>query len=140
TSWSSPSFRADTGARPEPVRLTGGQESSMKIAVLREVFAGEYRVAATPGTVGKLGGLGATIAVEARAGAGSRIMDADYAAQGASIVPDAQAALAGAEIVLTVRRPSAGALQGVAPGALVIGALDPYGNQADIAALASAGV
>ena len=69
----------------------------MKIAVLREVFAGENRVAATPETVGKLAGLGATIAVEAGAGAGSRIMDADYAAQGASIVPDAQAALAGAE-------------------------------------------
>ena len=112
----------------------------MKIAVLREVFAGENRVAATPETVGKLAGLGATIAVEVGAGAGSRIMDADYAAQGASIVPDAQAALAGAEIVLTVRRPSAATLQGVAPGALVIGALDPYGNQADIAALASAGV
>ena len=112
----------------------------MKIAVLREVFAGENRVAATPETVGKLAGLGATIAVEVGAGAGSRIMDADYAAQGASIVPDAQAALAGAEIVLTVRRPSAATLQGVAPGALVIGALDPYGNQADIAALASVGV
>nr|WP_108459518.1 Re/Si-specific NAD(P)(+) transhydrogenase subunit alpha [Devosia naphthalenivorans] len=112
----------------------------MKIAVLREVFAGENRVAATPETVGKLAALGATVAVEAGAGAGSRIMDADYAAQGASIVPDAQAALAGAEIVLTVRRPSAATLNGVAPGALVIGALDPYGNQADIAALASAGV
>ena len=49
----------------------------MKIAVLREVFAGENRVAATPETVGKLAGLGATIAVEVGAGAGSRIMDAD---------------------------------------------------------------
>ena len=44
------------------------------------------------------------------------------------IAASAAAALKGAEIVLTVRRPSAASLAGVAKGALVIGALDPYGN------------
>jgi NAD(P) transhydrogenase subunit alpha len=112
----------------------------MKIAVLRERFAGENRVAATPETVGKLIGLGADVAVETGAGAGSRITDADYAASGASMVPNAEAALAGAQIVLVVRRPAAASLGGVAPGALVIGALDPYGNETEIGALAQAGV
>ena len=94
----------------------------MKIAVLRERFAGENRVALTPETASKLIALGATIAVETEAGSGSRIMDQDYVAAGAHVVPTAEAALTGAEIVLAVRRPDAPALGSVAPGALLIGA------------------
>jgi NAD(P) transhydrogenase subunit alpha len=112
----------------------------MKIAVLRERFPGEHRVAATPETVGKLIGLGAVVAVETGAGTGSRITDDDYRAAGATIALEPQAALSGAELVLSVRRPSPLALAGVAPGALVIGALDPFGNEAEIHALAQAGV
>jgi NAD(P) transhydrogenase subunit alpha len=112
----------------------------MKIAIVRERFEGENRVAATPETAGKLIALGASVAVEQGAGLGSRILDQDYTAAGATIAPTAEAALAGADVVLTVRRPAAAALAGVGKGALVIGALDPYGNDADIAALARAGV
>jgi NAD(P) transhydrogenase subunit alpha len=112
----------------------------MKIAIVRERFEGENRVAATPETVGKLIALGASVAVEKDAGAGSRILDADYAAAGATITASANEALKGADIVLTVRRPAAAALAGVNKGALVIGALDPYGNEGDVAALAQAGV
>ncbi|MCW5722202.1 MAG: Re/Si-specific NAD(P)(+) transhydrogenase subunit alpha [Devosia sp.] len=111
----------------------------MKIAVLKEALAGESRVAATPETVAKLVGLGAVLAVESGAGLGARIADADYAAAGATLGPLAQV-VKGADIVLGVRRPAAAALNGANPGALVIGALDPYGNEADIAALAAAGV
>ncbi len=112
----------------------------MKVAIVRERFEGENRVAATPETVGKLVALGASVSVEQGAGQGSRILDADYAASGASVTETVEAALAGADVVLTVRRPPASALGGVARGALVIGALDPYGNEADVAALAQAGV
>ncbi|MDB5473269.1 MAG: Re/Si-specific transhydrogenase subunit alpha [Devosia sp.] len=112
----------------------------MKIAVLRERFAGENRVAATPETVGKLIALGASLVLEAGAGLGSRFMDQDYAAAGAQLAQGPEEALAGAQILLTVRRPSAALLDRLAPGALVIGALDPYGNEGDIAALARAGV
>ena len=42
--------------------------------------------------------------------------------------------------MLTVRRPTPAVLAGVAKGALVIGTLDPYGNEGEIAALAKAGV
>jgi NAD(P) transhydrogenase subunit alpha len=97
----------------------------MKIAIVRERFEGENRVAATPETVGKLIALGASVAVEKDAGAGSRILDADYAAAGATIAASANEALKGADIVLTVRRPAAASLAGVNKGALVIGALDP---------------
>ncbi len=111
----------------------------MKIAVLRERAEGESRVAATPETVAKLIALGASVAVEAGAGALARFPDADYAAAGATLGA-AAATIKGADIVLTVRRPAAAALSTAAAGALVIGAMDPYGNERDIAALAKAGV
>ncbi|MDB5585279.1 MAG: Re/Si-specific transhydrogenase subunit alpha [Devosia sp.] len=112
----------------------------MKIAIVRERVEGENRVAATPETVGKLIALGASVSIEAGAGLGARIPDADYAAAGASVATTAAAALKDAEIVLTVRRPTAASLNGVAKGALLIGALDPYGNNVELAALAKAGV
>src|SRR6218665_1056462 len=112
----------------------------MKIAIVRERFEGENRVAATPETVGKLIALGASVSVEKGAGMGSRILDKDYAAAGATIAASADAALKGAEVVLTVRRPTAATLAGVNKGALLIGALDPYGNDKDVAGLAKAGV
>jgi NAD(P) transhydrogenase subunit alpha len=117
-----------------------GRRVLMKIAVLRERFEGESRVAATPETVGKLIGLGAEVTIEAGAGLGSRIGDEQFAAAGASIGASSAETVQGADIVLCVRRPLAAALAGARPGALVIGALDPYGNEADIAALAQAGV
>ncbi|GGF46385.1 NAD(P) transhydrogenase subunit alpha [Youhaiella tibetensis] len=112
----------------------------MKIAVVRERTDGETRVAATPETVGKLIALGASVAIEKGAGDASSIPDAEYKAAGAEIAATAEAALKGADIVLTVRRPSAALLNGVAKGALVIGGMDPYGNEGDILALAKAGV
>ncbi|MBI4923610.1 MAG: Re/Si-specific NAD(P)(+) transhydrogenase subunit alpha [Devosia nanyangense] len=112
----------------------------MKIAIVRERTDGETRVAATPETVGKRIGLGATVASEAGAGETARCPEADYQAAGAEITATAEAALGGADIVLTVRRPQASLLKGVATGALVIGSMDPYGNEGEIDALAKAGV
>ena len=112
----------------------------MRIAIVRERTEGETRVAATPETVAKLIGLGASVAVEKGAGERARFPDADYATAGAEIAASSEAALKGAEIVLTVRRPAASQLKGVAKGALVVGAMDPYGNEGEIAALAAAGV
>ena len=112
----------------------------MKIAVLRERSEGETRVAATPETVGKFIGLGATVTMEAGAGALSRLPDADFAAAGATVAASTVEAVAGADIILCVRRPQAGQLAGAARGALVIGAMDPYGHEAELQALAGAGV
>jgi NAD(P) transhydrogenase subunit alpha len=112
----------------------------MKIAVARERNQGETRVAATPETVQKFVGLGASVSVEAGAGAAARFPDALYAAAGAAIEPTAEAAIEGADIVLAVRRPSSTLVAGAARGALVIGTLDPYGNEGEIAELARTGV
>lgn len=112
----------------------------MKIAVLRERFEGESRVAATPETVAKYVALGGQVVIEAGAGSGSRISDEQYTESGATIGATTAATLKGADIVLCVRRPAASTLNGVNTGALLIGALDPYGNDKDIDALAKAGV
>jgi NAD(P) transhydrogenase subunit alpha len=109
----------------------------MKIAVAAEADRAEPRVAATPETVKKMIALGAEVAVQPGAGIKSGILDADYTAAGAVVTADA---LRGADVVLTVRRPGAGDLAGVAKGALVISIMDPYGNEAALKALADAGV
>jgi NAD(P) transhydrogenase subunit alpha len=109
----------------------------VKIAVLRETVAGERRVAATPETVKKFLALGASVAVEAGAGATASIADADYAAAGATVA-DRTATLAGAEIVLAVQGPAADALAGVAPGAWLVAGLNPFADRARIDGYAAA--
>jgi len=112
----------------------------MKIAILRERVGGETRVAATPDSVTKLVGLGAEVSVEKGAGEASRIPDALYAAAGAKVEAGAAATLKGANAVLAVRRPEAKSLGGIAKGALVLAVMDPFGNEADLAALAKTGI
>jgi NAD(P) transhydrogenase subunit alpha len=109
----------------------------MKIAVAAEADPSEPRVAATPETVKKMIGLGAEVAVQPGAGVKSGILDADYAAAGATVSADA---VNGADIVLQVRRPSAAELAKVQKGALVIAIMDPYGQDAALKAMADAGV
>ncbi|WP_426258653.1 NAD(P) transhydrogenase subunit alpha [Sphingomonas sp. DC1600-2] len=111
----------------------------MKIAVLRETAEGERRVAATPETVKKFIALGASVAVESGAGLTASIADADYAAAGATL-GDRAATLAGAEIVLAVQGPAADTLSGVAPGAWLAAALNPFADRARIEGYAAAGL
>ncbi len=112
----------------------------MQIAIAAETNALEPRVAASPETVKKLIGLGASVAVPAGAGLGSGISDAEFEAAGASIAATGITALKGADIVLAVRRPDEATLKAIKPGALVIATMDPYGNEAALAAMAKAGV
>ncbi len=100
----------------------------------------EPRVAVSPETVKKLVGLGATVKVEAGAGARSRFSDETLRAQGAEIAPTAADALRDADILLKVRRPSAADVAALKPGALVIAMLDPYGDRAALQALAGSKV
>jgi H+-translocating NAD(P) transhydrogenase subunit alpha len=111
-----------------------------RIAVLKERRPGEHRAAATPETVRKLVALGLAVAVEKGAGEAASYPDADYRAAGADVVADAAAALAGVDILLAVRAPDSAAVRALKPGAVVIGLLDPYGNDALRASLTGARV
>ena len=112
----------------------------MKIAVPVEADKVETRVAATPETVKKFIGLGAEVVVQAGAGDGSRILDDDYKAAGASVLKTAPAVVKDADIVLKVRRPTAAELKTYKAGALVVGAMDPFGHEDDVKAMAAADI
>ena len=111
----------------------------MKIAVLKEGEAGERRVAATPETVKKYIALGASLAVEAGAGAGASIADADYQAAGAAIGSRSET-LADAGVLLAVQGPDPASIEGALAGALLVGALNPFGRRERIQAYAAAGI
>ena len=111
---------------------------SQVVFVPKEVEAGEPRVAVSPDTAKRLVGLGFEVVVEAGAGLGSRIVDEEFAKTGATIGKASDAGRA--DLVLKVRRPTEAELKGYKQGAVVIATMDPYGNDAALAALARAGV
>jgi H+-translocating NAD(P) transhydrogenase subunit alpha len=110
----------------------------MKIAVLKETALGETRVAASAETVKKFIALGATVAIEAGAGAGASFGDADYAAAGATVGKLA-ATIKDADIVMGVQGPEPKALKGVKAGAWIVASLDPFMLRERIDAYAKAG-
>jgi NAD(P) transhydrogenase subunit alpha len=112
----------------------------MRLAIPKEVREGETRVAATPESVKKFKGLGLDVIVQAGAGQGALIADADYAAAGATVAPDAASTLRDADIVLKVRGPEPGEISQLKKGAVLAALLSPHSEQAAIQALADAGV
>ena len=77
----------------------------MKVGVPTEIKTDEYRVALTPSGVRELAEHGHEVVVQAGAGAGSAISDADYGEQGARVLPDAAAVFAEADMVVKVKEP-----------------------------------
>jgi H+-translocating NAD(P) transhydrogenase subunit alpha len=110
----------------------------VKIAVLKETAAGERRVSATPETVKKFVGLGASVAVEAGAGESASIADQGYADAGATIGSRAEV-LADADIVLGVQGPDPDALPGLKQGAWIVAGLNPFGERARVDRYAALG-
>lgn len=96
----------------------------MKILVLKETAAGETRVSATPETVKKLIASGATVTVEAGAGAHAGVVDSAYEEAGADVSskPD----LASFDLVMCVQRPLVETIKKMREGAALIGLLDPF--------------
>ena len=111
----------------------------MRIAVLRETADAERRVAATPETVKKFIALGATVAVEAGAGAGANIADAAFAEAGASL-GDRAATIVGEELVVRLNIADAASLAGMAPHAVLAAILSPFTDRARTEAYAHAGL
>ncbi|MDE2582855.1 MAG: Re/Si-specific NAD(P)(+) transhydrogenase subunit alpha [Rhodospirillales bacterium] len=112
----------------------------MRLAVLKERRAHETRVAVTADTVKRLAGLGLTVAVEAGAGGGASLPDAELAAAGAEIAPDAAAALAEAGIVFAVQMPEAETRALIPRGALLVCTANAFADPGLVPALAEAGI
>ena len=111
----------------------------MRIGVPREGDQ-EPRVAATPDTVKRFVGLGATVVVASGAGERSRIPDAAFAEAGAEIAASSADALRDADLVLTVQRPSGEMIEQIRQGATVVSIMDPYGNEAALRQMADRGL
>jgi NAD(P) transhydrogenase subunit alpha len=117
----------------------------MKIAVLKELYPGERRVALVPANVPQLAKAKLEVLVEAGAGVAAGFPDQMYIDKGATVVADRSAAMA-AEILLQVRSAGMDADEGaqlrneVGAGKVVIGSCDPLGKPQAIAQWASSGV
>jgi alanine dehydrogenase len=91
----------------------------MKIGVPTEIKSDEYRVAVTPAGVREMSEHGHQVLVQAGAGDGSAISDAEYRAQGAMIVPEAAGVFAEAEMILHVKELQASEIEMLRPGQLL---------------------
>ena len=112
----------------------------MKIAVPKERWPEEGRVAVSPEVAARYRKAGFTVQVETGAGAAARFPDDQYREAGADVVADPAAALKDADIVLTVRGLPEELLGAVKPGAVLLGMLDPLRARERVAAFARAGL
>ncbi len=112
----------------------------MKVGIPREVKNHEYRVAITPAGVHELARAGHEVSVEAGAGLGSSIPDADFAAAGAAILPDADAVWAEGDLILKVKEPIASEYHRMRSGQTLFTYLHLAASRECTDALLSAGV
>jgi len=91
----------------------------MRVGVPTEIKADEYRVAITPAGVRELREHGHEVLIQAGAGEGSAIADADYEGQGARIVPDAATVFGEAEMILHVKELQPEEIEMLSPGQLL---------------------
>ncbi len=116
----------------------------MKIAVLKETFPGERRVAVVPATIPALVKSGLDIVVETAAGEAAGFPDEAYRAAGARIVSREEAF--GADCLLAVRTCGAGGegwghdREQLRPGTVLIGMCDPLGGPASCQEAAEKGI
>jgi len=98
----------------------------LTVGVLKETSAHEARVALTPDVAAKLGDL--KVAVRLERGAGERSHLADELYRGVVFEPGAREVLAAAQVLLKVQPPTLDEVQALAPGAVVIGFMQPHAN------------
>src|SRR5262245_30110111 len=116
----------------------------MKVAVVKETFPGERRVALVPADVAKLVKSGLAVIVESGAGEGAGFADKSYESKGAQIAASRDGALA-ADIILQVRSLGANLrcgredLERLHSGQIVIGLCDPLGEPKAVAEMAQTG-
>src|SRR5262249_18275843 len=100
-------------------RPPGPGAGYVKIGIPTEVKADEYRVAVTPAGVRELVEHGHEVLIEAGAGEGSAIDDAEYESQGARTVPDAASVFGEAGMVRKVKEPQPAEIEMLREGQLL---------------------
>ncbi len=125
---------APAGQMRRPILQIGQGFVVMKIFVPRHVQPGETRCAMVPPVVKRLASQsGIEVAVESGLGEGASHPDADYQAEGASVLSaeQAQSAWADADIIITLGPPSTENASRIKEGAILFGMLSPL-KQAEL--------
>jgi len=112
----------------------------MKLAVIRERREAEKRVAASPETVKKLIGLGFSVTVEAEAGVGASIPDAEFEAAGATLAPDLAKTIKDADVIFSIQGLEAADAKKAKKGALLLASLNPFVEKDRLQAYADSGL
>src|SRR6202790_5266932 len=94
------------------------------IGGLRERAPGETRVSLVPEIADKFAALGARVLLERGAGVSAQFPDALY--KQIEWADSAEAVLAAADVLLTVQPPTIAQIQGLKPGAVVIGFMQAH--------------
>jgi NAD(P) transhydrogenase subunit alpha len=102
-------------------------DKELVVGVVRERAAGERRVALSPDGVTRLAARGMRVVVEEGAGSAALFPDEAYAAAGATVVSAAELR-AQADVTVRVGRPDEQDLQGLRPGHVLIGLLEPLSH------------
>ncbi len=100
----------------------------MKIGALKEIFAGENRVAMTPDSALQLAKLGHSACIETGAGLKAGFSDALYAAAGVEVLPSAAAVVAAADVLVKVRGPEVAEAEALREGQTLISFFWPAQN------------
>jgi NAD(P) transhydrogenase subunit alpha len=111
----------------------------MKVATVKETAPNERRVALVPEAIGKLTAAGHEVLIQAGAGDGASIPDADFVQAGARIVNE-DTLYAEADVVLRVQKPTPEEVGKLRSGQVVMGLLQPLIDPQNAQALAKAGV
>jgi H+-translocating NAD(P) transhydrogenase subunit alpha len=101
---------------------------TVRVAVPKEVAAGETRVALVPEVVQRLVKSGVTVGVESGAGAAARYPDPTYAAAGAAVESDRGALLGSAQLVLKIQPPTAEEIAAMKAGTVVVALMNASRN------------
>src|SRR5688500_5019867 len=91
----------------------------MRIGVPKEIKIHEYRVGLVPSSVLELVHHGHEVLVQAGAGLGAGLTDADYVAAGAKMVDSADQIFAEADMVVKVKEPQAEERKKLSPGKIL---------------------
>ena len=109
----------------------------MKIGSVKEVAAGEKRVALSPQSAAALHKLGYECLIESGAGAAARFSDEAYTEAGVTVVPNAAELWAQADVVVKVRPPETREVEMTRSGQILVSFLYPSQNADLLEALRS---
>jgi len=98
----------------------------MKIGVLKEIVAGESRVAATAETVKKMTALNHSVLIETDAGIQASISNEDYKNHGGEIV--SRDLVLQSDLLLMVRPPDEKEIIKLTSKQFMVGMLEPFNN------------